>query len=149
MNTLYELNMNNLNNNQLNILDLPDEILFIIFEKLNKVDVLYSLVDVNRRFDRLALDSLYIHGLNMTDTTTINSFYEQTCSMDSQVISKICEKVLPRIHHQVHELTLEESSMKPILLAASYPQLHSLSLINFQEEILYQYLIGIALYSIR
>jgi hypothetical protein len=141
--------MNTLNNNRLNILNIPDEIFFIIFKKLNMIDVLYSLVDVNQRFDRLALNSLYIHRLNMTDSTTINSFYDQTCSMDSQIISKMCEKVLPRIHHQVHELTVEESSMKAILLAVNYPQLHSLSLINFQEEILYQYLIGIVLDSIR
>ncbi|CAF4536716.1 unnamed protein product [Rotaria sp. Silwood2] len=100
----------------------------------------YSLVDVNRRFDCLALDSLYIHDLNMTDAMTINSFYELTCSMDSQVTSKISQKILPRIHHQVYELTVEECSMKPILLAANYLQLYSLSLINFQEEILYQYL---------
>jgi hypothetical protein len=43
MNTFYELDMNNLNNNYLNIVDLPDEILFIILKKLNMVDVLYAL----------------------------------------------------------------------------------------------------------
>ncbi|CAF3173951.1 unnamed protein product [Rotaria sp. Silwood2] len=132
--------MNNLNKNELNILDIPDEIFFIIFKKLNTVEVLYSLVDVNRRFDRLALDSLYINNLNMTDTMTINSFYEQPCSIDAQVISKISEKILPRIHDQVHKLTIEEFSIKPILLAVNYPQLYSLSLINFQEEMLYQHL---------
>ncbi|CAF3944017.1 unnamed protein product [Rotaria sordida] len=104
------------------------------------VEVLYSLVDVNRRFDRLALDSLYINNLNMTDTMTINSFIEQPCSIDAEVISKISEKILPRIHSQVHKLTIEEFSIKPILLAVNYPQLYSLSLINFQEEMLYQHL---------
>ncbi|CAF2684137.1 unnamed protein product [Rotaria sp. Silwood2] len=85
----------------------------------------------------------------MTDTMTINSFYEQPCSIDAQVISKISEKILPRIHDQVHKLTIEEFSIKPILLAANYPQLYSLSLINFQEEMLYQHLTGIAFNSIR
>ncbi len=47
-------------NNCLNILDLPDEILLIICSKMNIVDVLYSLVDVNQRFDRLVLDPLTI-----------------------------------------------------------------------------------------
>jgi hypothetical protein len=131
--------MNNLNKNELNILDIPDEIFFIIFKKLNMVEVLYSLVDVNRRFDRLALDSLYINNLNMTDTMTVNSFYEQPCSIDAQVISKISEKILSRIHDQVHKLTIEEFSIEPILLAANYPQLYSLSLINFQEEMLNQH----------
>ncbi|CAF1433951.1 unnamed protein product [Adineta steineri] len=112
-------------------------------------EVLYSLVDVNRRFDRLALDFLYINDLNMTDTVTINSFCEQPCSIGVQVILKISEKILPRIHDQVHKLTIDEFTIKSILVATKYPQLYSLSLINFEEEILYQYLTGIALNSIR
>jgi len=141
--------MNNLNNNDLNILDLPDEILFIIFKKLNTTDLLHSLVNVNRRFDRLALDSLYIRDLDMTDIMTINSLYDQTSSIDTQILSKICSKILPRIHHQVHKLTIEQYSMKQILLAANYPQLYSLSLINFEEKILYQYLTGTLFNFIR
>ena len=136
-------------NNHLNILDLPDEILFIIFNKLNMVDVLYSLVDVNQRFDRLVLDSLYIRDLDMTTIMNINSLYDQTSSIDTQVLSRICEKILPRIHHQVNKLTVEQYSMKQILLTANYPQLYSLSLINFQEEILYQYLTGILFYFVH
>ncbi len=142
MNALCELDMNNLNKIRLNILDLPDEILFIILKKLNMVDVVYSLVDVNQRFDRLAVDSLYICDLNITNIMSINSLYNQTSLIDTKVLSKICQKILPRIYHQVHKLTVEEYSMKPILFAATYPQLYSLSLINLQEEILYQYLIG-------
>jgi len=107
------------------------------------VDVFYSLVDVNRRFDRLVFDSLYIHHLDMTTVMNINSAHDQSSSIDTQVLSEICSKVLPRIDHQVHKLTVEQDSMKRILLAANYGQLYSLSLINFQEEILYQYLTGI------
>jgi len=137
--------MNDLNNNSLNILDLPDEILFIIFQKLNMVDVLYSLVDVNQRFERLTLDSLYIRDLDITSIMAFNSLYDETSSIDTQVLSRICEKILSRIHHQVHKLTVEEYSMQQILLAANYPQLYSLSLINFQEKTLHQYLTGIVL----
>jgi hypothetical protein len=36
-------------NKCLNILDLPDEILLVILNKMNMVDVLYSLIDVNQR----------------------------------------------------------------------------------------------------
>jgi hypothetical protein len=135
---LYKFDMNN----YLNILDIPDEILFLIFEKVNTVDVFSSLVGVNQRFDRLAFDSLYIRHLNMTTITNFNSFYDQTSLMDQEVLSRICRKILSRISSQVHKLTVEEYSMKEILLAGSYPQLYSLSLINFQEEILYQFLTG-------
>ncbi|CAF3297351.1 unnamed protein product [Rotaria sp. Silwood2] len=136
----YLKDMIKLNNDDVSILDLPDEILFMIFKKLNSTDVLYSLVDINKQFDRLAFDSLYVRDLDMTDLMTINSLYDQTSSINTKILSKIYEKILPRIHHQVHKLTIEQYSMKNILLAGIYPKLYYLSLINFEEEILYQYL---------
>ncbi len=108
--------MNNSRKIHLNILDLPDEILFIILNKLKMVDVFYSLLNVNRRFQRLVLDSLYIRHLDMTAIMNINSMYDQSSSMDTQFVSEICEKVLPRIDHQVHKLTIEQDSMKQFLL---------------------------------
>ncbi|CAF4713087.1 unnamed protein product, partial [Rotaria socialis] len=103
-------------------------------------DVFHSLVDVNQQFDRLALHYLYVRNIDMTDTMTITSLYDQTSSINTKILSKISEKVLPRIHHQVYKLTIEQYSMQRIILAANYPQLYCLSLINFQKEILYQYL---------
>jgi len=135
--------MNNSNKNQLNILDLPDEILFIILDELRTTDAFYSLADVNQRFHRLVLDSLYTRHLNMTTIVNINSLYDQNSSIeDIPNLPEICEKNLPQIDHQVHKLIVEQDSMKRILRAANYPQLYSLSLINFHEEILYQYLTG-------
>ena len=135
---LYELDMNN----YLSILDLPDEILLIICNKMNIVDVFYSLVNVNQRFDRLVLDPLTIRHLDMT-IRTIKSVYDQTFSIDNEILSRICDKILCRIHHQVNTLTVEPYSMKRILLAANYPQLYSLSLINLEGRIFYEYMIGI------
>ncbi len=103
--------------------------------------VFYSLLDVNRRLHRLTFDSLYIRDLDMTIITNINSLYDQISSIDTEVLSRICEKTLPRIHHQVRKLTVEQYSMKQIL-AVNYPQLYSLSLINIDAEILHQYLTG-------
>ncbi|CAF3558500.1 unnamed protein product [Rotaria sordida] len=60
--------MDTSNNNHLNMLMLPDEILLTIFNELNMIDVLYSLVDVNERFDHLILNSFYIRNLNMGDS---------------------------------------------------------------------------------
>ncbi len=143
MNILCKLDMNNLNKNDINIVDLPTEILFIIFQKLNMIDVLYSFVDVNQRFNRLVLDSFYVRDVNMTTIMDISSLYDQTSLIDRKVLSRICEKVLPRIDDQIYKLTIEEYSMKETLLASNYPKLFGLSLINFQEEILHEYLIGI------
>ncbi len=134
--------MNNSNNNHLNILDLPNEILLIIFKKLNMVDVFYSLVNINQRLDRLVLNPLYIRDLNMTNMT-FKSAIDQTFSVDNQVLSRIYEEILPRICHQVNKLTVEPHSMERILRAMDYPQLYSLTLINFETEMLLQYLKGI------
>ncbi len=102
--------MNSSDINNLNILDLPNEILFIIFNKLNTVDALYSLVDVNERFDELVLDSLHIRNLD-TVNMIIKSNFDHTISIDNRVLSRICEKILPRIHHQLNELTVEQHSI--------------------------------------
>jgi len=83
--------------NNVNIFDLPDEILLVIFNKLNEIDALYSLVDVNERFDRLVLNSLRIRTLDMTKMV-IKSYYDRKFSLDNNFLSKISKKILPRIH---------------------------------------------------
>jgi len=138
---LNELEMNISNNKHLNILDLPNEILLIIFNKLNMVDVLYSLVNVAQRFDQLILDPLYIHSLDMT-SMTMKSYFDRIYSIDNQRLDRICKNIVPRIHHQVNELIVEQHSMERVIPTINYPQLYSLSLIDFQEEILLNYLLG-------
>ena len=97
------------------------------------VDVLYSLVDINVR---LVIDSLYIHHLDMT----MKSSFDEIISLDNNtVFTRLCENILPRIHDQLTKLTVESYSIKYIL-TVNYPQLYSLLLVNFQEEILFQYL---------
>jgi len=123
-----------------NILDLPDEILLVIFNKLNEIDALYSLVDVNERFDRLVLNSLRIRTLDMTKMV-IKSYYDRKFSLDNNFLSKISKKILPRIHRQLNELIIEQKSIKHVFLH-TYPQLDSLSFVNFEKEILFQYLAG-------
>jgi len=137
--------MNSSNNNRLNIHDLPNEILFIIANELNIADV-YSLIDIDERFAQILLDPLYIRNLRNLDMTTktMKSYFDYTFSIDDQVLSRICEKILPQTHDHVNKLTIEQNSMERIL-TVSYPQLYSLSLIDVQEKILFQYLTGILL----
>jgi hypothetical protein len=75
---------------------------------------------------------------------TMNSFYDRTFSVHEQVLSRICENILPKIHDQIKKLAIEQHSIERIL-TFNYFQLYSLSLVNFKEEILFQYLIGIFL----
>jgi hypothetical protein len=80
------------------------------------VDVLYSLVDVNKRLDRLVLDPFYVRHLDMS----INSSFDRISSTDNEVLLRICEKILPRIHDQVTKLTIEPHSIKRILTFFQY-----------------------------
>jgi hypothetical protein len=68
--------------------------------------------------------------------------YDQTFSIDDKILSRICDKILCRIYDQINTLTVEQYSIKRVLRAANYPQLYSLSLINFEGKILNQYLTG-------
>ncbi|CAF2102204.1 unnamed protein product [Rotaria magnacalcarata] len=115
----------------MSILDLPDEILLCILNKLNNINVLYSLVDVNERFDRLALDSIYIRDLDFTANDASQEF-----------LDRLCTSILPRIHHQINKLTLGQLSIERLLHIVDYPQLYSLSLVFCQPEIILNYLIG-------
>ena len=124
----------------MNIIDLPDEILLFIFNKLNHVDILYSLVDVHQRFNRLVLNSLRIHNLDFT----ANSFLIHKSDKFDQYMNRICQSILPRIHHQVNKLTLKHMSMQHLLHTSNFnfPQLHSLSLVLTRTETFVKYLTG-------
>ena len=133
------LTMSNLYRNSTNILDLPDEMLCAILNKLNMIDIFYSLVDANQRFDRLALDSIDIHHLNFVDKPLVKRY---SSSIDDQVLDQICRKLFPRICNDVYKLTIEPLSLERVLGIGDYPHLHSVSLINFPTETLLSQLTG-------
>ena len=125
------------------LLDLPDEILLLIFKELPMVDVLSFLADVHPRLHGLAHDFLYIRRLDLTGLSTIKSRCSDLCPTADEVLSRLVAKTLPRLHSQVHQLTVESDSIKEIIAAATYPQLYSMSLRHFEEEFLLHCLTGI------
>jgi hypothetical protein len=133
--------MNASNSDCLNILDLPNEVLFSIIEKVNMVDVLYSFVDTAQRFNQLIFAPFYIHKLNLT-SVKIKSCFDRTFSVDDQILHKICTNILPQIYDQINELIVEQCSMERILQTINYPALYSLTLIDFSEQKLLNYLSG-------
>ncbi|CAF1043060.1 unnamed protein product [Adineta ricciae] len=106
-------------------------------QDLTMLDIFSSLVNVDRRFHRLAIDPHYVRHFDLTDTMIIQSLCNRSSSIDIQFLPRFSEQILPRIHHHIHQLTVEQSSIKSFL-TVNYPQLNSLSLVNFEEEILYQ-----------
>ncbi|CAF1106670.1 unnamed protein product [Rotaria magnacalcarata] len=130
--------MNILNKNGMNILDLPDEMLLAIFNKMNMIDVLYSLVGVNQRLDQLIFDPLYICHLNVR----VNSLLNSNSNIANHIFDRICEKIIPWVHHKISKLTAQPLSMERILYRMNYPQLHFVSLVDFGQAILVQHLTG-------
>ncbi|CAF3749201.1 unnamed protein product [Rotaria sp. Silwood1] len=122
--------MNRLN---INLLDLPDEILLLILKKLNNIDVLYSLIDVNNdHLNSLAQEKTYSHTLNFASI-------DNDSVIDQEKLDRFCKIILPKIHENVKYFILEPLSMECILLTADYPNLTELKLFNFTEEICLKY----------
>ncbi|CAF3079538.1 unnamed protein product [Rotaria sp. Silwood2] len=93
------------NNYNINILDLPDEILLAVFNKLNMVDAFYSLVYANKRFNRLTLNPFYIHNL---DLTVKRLLLQQVSPLDTQEIDTICNTQFnhKNIENLLHKLII-------------------------------------------
>jgi len=107
---------------------LPDEILVFIFKKLHNSDVLYSLIDVNKRLDRIVNDSIFTN--NLTLTTPSNGLNQFT----DTILARFCLQILPKISDKIESLNVESSSMERVLLATNYPNLHRLGLYNLPSE---------------
>jgi hypothetical protein len=133
---LFETNMNR---SIVNIMNLPDEIILIIWNKLNKIDAVYSFLNVNRRFDKLIRDKIYTRSIELIKT---NSEEEDNCSLPDEILDRFCLDILPHIHYIVEQLILESLSMERILYAGDYPQLCNLTLNNLTQEVAMRVLAG-------
>ena len=71
---------------RMNLIDLPNKILLVVFEKLKTVDVLYSLLGVNQRFDQIVLNLAIFHNVNLVKSMDMNSFYDCNYSIDEKII---------------------------------------------------------------
>jgi hypothetical protein len=117
-----------MNRSNVHLLDLPDEILLLILNKLNNMDVLYSLLDINNgRLNILAKEKTFTNTLEFV---TID---------DNSIIDRFCSDILPRIHQNVKCFILYPFLMECILLATDYPNLTALKISNFQREIALKY----------
>ncbi|CAF1483655.1 unnamed protein product [Adineta steineri] len=112
-----------MNGKTVHLLDLPDEILLIILKKLGSVDVLYSLLNINKRLDQMA---------RSIDNTKFLNF-----SINNVQLNRFCCEILPQIYHNIVELILDIFSMERILLACEYPNLTIIVLTNFCQIFFY------------
>ncbi|CAF3364107.1 unnamed protein product [Rotaria sp. Silwood1] len=110
--------------------DFPDEILMIILKKLSNVQVLYSLIGVNKRLHAIVHDPIFTNCLTLMNYVSVDS----TDPLSGPVLVQFCLQILPSIHHKIKWLNLESSSMKRILLATNYPNLYGLGLYDIEIE---------------
>ncbi|CAF5020880.1 unnamed protein product, partial [Rotaria sp. Silwood1] len=119
-----------------NLLDLPNEILLKILKILNNIDILYSLFNIgNQRLDMILQEKTFTTSLNFVLTTSDDS----VSSIADSIIDRFCISILPKINYDIKSLTLESKSMERIFRVADYPNLTELKLYNVNNHIISQY----------
>ncbi|CAF4472397.1 unnamed protein product, partial [Rotaria sp. Silwood2] len=104
--------------------------------KLNNIDVLYSLLDVdNQRLDMIVEDKTFTNNLNFVLTMSTDDIFP----IGDSILNRFCISILPRIGLNIKSLILESGSMERILLATDYPNLYELKLFNFNNKIASHY----------
>ncbi|CAF4381357.1 unnamed protein product [Rotaria sp. Silwood2] len=112
---------------------------FLILKKLDNIDVLYSLLNINnQRLEIIAQEQIFSDILNFV---SISQSSDQITSLPSKILDRFCISILSRIHKNVKSLILESVSMKYILRAGNYPNLTQLKLFNFTKAIFSRYFI--------
>ena len=120
------------------LLDLSDEILLIIMSKISNLDVLHSLMETCEKLDRLARDRVHTRSVGFTETTSNG----QIRSLSDEMLDRLCENILPRIHQNIECITVESSSIRPIFQSIEYPKLFKLILPEFDLESASKYFDG-------
>ncbi|CAF2932667.1 unnamed protein product [Rotaria sp. Silwood2] len=110
--------------------DLPDEILIYILKKLSNAEVLYSLLGVNKRLNKIVHDSIFTNDLSLLMSTSDGFVY----SLPDLILYRFCSHILPKIHQKIQWLHLESLSMERILRVTNYPNLYGISLHNIQAK---------------
>jgi len=113
------------------LMDLPEEILMIVFKKLNNDELLYSLMSINMRLDQIIRDTIFTNQISLIK---YNSLPDLTSALSDIVLNRFYSQILPQIHHKIKWLSLETLSMERILLAADYPNLRQLDIFLMNEE---------------
>ncbi|CAF3800435.1 unnamed protein product [Rotaria sp. Silwood1] len=125
--------------------DLPDEILIIILKKLYNVQVLYSLIGVNKQLNTILHDPIFTSHL-----TLMRCFSDDSIdSLPDPILDRFCLQILHEIHYKIQWLNLESSSMKRILLATNYPNLFGLGLYDIEIETALSLFIGVLFTCVR
>jgi len=101
------------------LMDLPDELLYLIFIKLNTMDVFNSLTNIHERIDKIIYGRYFISHLRLfkfSSNEVINPLYDKE-------LDHLCYRILPKISDNIKWFSLEVLSTERFLHAANYPNL--------------------------
>ncbi|CAM4808853.1 unnamed protein product [Rotaria magnacalcarata] len=134
-----------MNQPNVHLLNLPNEILFMILKKLENVDVLYSLLGTNnQRLETMAQEQIFTNILNFI---SISRSTDEISSISGSILDQFCINILPRIHKNVKSLIVESASLECILGAGIYPNLTELTIFYFNKAIVSRYFIDDSLFG--
>ena len=110
-----------MNNSNVTLIDLPDEILVMIFKKLHNLDVLYSLVGVNKKLDNVSCDISFTRSIDL-----------MKISSDKMKNDRFSMHILPRIHNKIECLTIQACFLPRVIHTNNYFKLHKLHLMDLK-----------------
>ena len=117
-------------NSTVQLMDLPDELLLMIFKHLDNREMLLSLMGVHVRLDEIISDPIFTKCLTLMRLSMDNVIYP----LARRKLDRFCSEILPRIGEQVKGINADGFSMERILLAGQYPNLSGLGIYNITEE---------------
>ena len=125
-------------NSTVQLMDLPDELLLMIFKHLDNREMFLSLMGVHVRLDEIISDPIFTKCLTLTRLSEANLI----CPMVPRKLDRFCTEILPRIGEQVKWINIDSSSMESVLLAGKYPNLFGIGIYNITEEKFQHVLLG-------
>mgnify|MGYP002378337495 FL=1 len=121
------------------LLDLPDEILLMIFKNFNNTSLLYCLSDMNKRLNKIIYDRTFTHRVSLLYLIP-SRMIKQSQGMplvrplSSQILDRYCSHILPKINDKIKCFDLEPSSIERILSTTYYPNLTKICLYNIHAD---------------
>ena len=139
MHVKQNIGYNKMDKTSTNLVDLPYEILFMVFKYLDNMNVLYSLSNTgNQRLDRLVKDETFTKTLNFIVKTSTND----VCPISDLLLNQFCVDILPKIDYNVKSIILDAGSIERILCAATFPNLTELTVFNLHVKFIFHHFIG-------
>lgn len=116
-------------------MDLPDELICFIWNKLDNIDVFYSFSGVNKRFDKLLRDPMYIRTVQLTSKNKFGP-------LSDLIVDQYCCSILPAISQSIECLIVEPFTMERVLRSGLYLRLRKLIFTKISQKFASQHFTG-------